>query len=815
MTRSKFYNEIILSKVEKEVEAVYNKGIHFYFPSVNISHPNECDGFFETHVGDDKKLLRLIIEYKFDEPFNLKSEQAKVFIQVLYYIKRFEQNGMILPNVIMVGDINECFVFHANVMLKYLDENINWKIAPSEAADKNPDLVLKVIEDEEFNPFIHVVDENFSFKVIYEKIVDLAQNIIRYVRVTEHNIATVFNYFTDRVIKESKKIQPNELVSIFIGIISDRDNNYKHPTKKNILIANGKEIKINGDCFDTFFKHFDKTYTPQEKNKFTEISDRLIEDTNRRRKGEFYTPTLFVDYVHKMIEEQFGENWKNEYVVWDCCWGSGNLTRDYHFEHLYASTLEESELQIGRRYNINSMKFLFDFLNDTDDKIPETLLNDLKENKPIIFFINPPYGAASNIEEKGTSKKDIANTIVNVEMKKNNMGASSQNLYAQFIYRIISMKEKYHIKNIMIGLYSPSLFLCGPSFKNLREYFLNNFEYKKGVLFNADNFSETSDSWGISFTIWENGITENKIDFFHSLLEISNDNEIGIIGEKYIYNGDNKILASDWIREDIKKLETFDAPQFTSGINIKTEGKTMRGRLTKNALGYLFCSGNNVNENPQGVSIFSGTYSVGNGVSIINENFLKCTALFSARKLIIKNWVNSKDEYFKPNTEHEKYKEFESDSIIYSLFHSSSNQSSLRQIDYKDKKWNIKNEFFWLSKQEMIELGNKHNNDDCYNGAKSSNERYIYTLLKETILSNEAKVVLDKATELLQSSFKFRMIFNEEHPEYQINNWDCGWYQIKAVLNDHNKQDLKEFEKLYKELGSKMLPMVYELGFLK
>ena len=41
--------------------------------------------------------------------------------------------------------------------------------------------------------------------------------------------------------------------------------------------------------------------------RFSEISDRLIEDTNRRNKGEFYTPTLFVDYAHDMISKEFGE----------------------------------------------------------------------------------------------------------------------------------------------------------------------------------------------------------------------------------------------------------------------------------------------------------------------------------------------------------------------------------------------------------------------------------------------------------------------------------------------------------------------------
>jgi hypothetical protein len=813
---SRFFDEISLSKVEGEVEDVYNKGIHLYFPQVNISKPFSCDGFFETKVGENQKLLRLIIEYKFDEPFKEKHARAKVFVQVLFYVKRFEENGQILPNVILVGDINECFVFHANVLLKYLDENVDWSVAPSKAADLNPELVFKVMEDEEFNPFVHVVDKNFSFKVIADKIKDLTQNVIRYVRVTEHNIAVVFNHFTTRVLKDTKHISTNELVSIFIGVITDKTNNYKHPEKKNILISNHKEIKINGDAFDTFFKHFEKTYTPQENNKFTEISDRLIEDTNRRRKGEFYTPTIFVDYAHKLIEEQFGEDWKDKYVIWDCCWGTGNLTRDYHFEHLYASTLEKGELEIGNRYNTQATKFIFDFLNDPDDNLPENLLKDLREDKPIIFFINPPYGAATTKGNTSDNKKGISNTLIRNEMIINGMADASQNLYTQFLYKILVFKKCYNLSNISICLYSPSLYLSGTSFKTFRKFYLNNFKFLNGILFNGNHFSNVADNWGISFTIWKCGKTENESEFEHTLIDVSDGNgEIFEKNKKNIYNLDNNILASDWVREDVKKLKTFDSPQFTNPINIKTEGKTMRGRLVNNALGYFLCGGNNVDMNGHNVGLFSGTYSIANGVSIIHDNFLKCTSLFTARKLILKDWINSKDEYAKPNTEHEKYKEFETDGIIYSLFHTSSNQSSLRNIDYKGKKWDIKNEFFWLSKQEMIELANEYHNDDCYNHAKSSNERYVHKLLKDITLSDEAQAVLEKATELTRSSFKYRTVFNEDHPEYQVNNWDCGWYQIKAILKEYDDSGLKEFEKLYKALSDKMFPMVYELGFLK
>ena len=288
-------------------------------------------------------MLKLIIEYKFDEMLTSKVVRAKVIAQVLFYLKRFENEGIILPNVCLIGDINECFCFHTNDILPYLDEDIDWSPAPSSAGNC-AELVMKIAEDENINPYIFDIDENFSFKEVAEKIKALADNVQRYVRVTEHNISKIFDYFCKKVVKDAKKIQPNDLVAIFMGVITDTDEYYQHPTKKNILVCKGnKHVAINGDGFKSFFSYFKRNYTPQEKNKFAEISDRLIEDTNRRNKGEFYTPTLFVDYAHKMIREHFGDDWKEKYVVWDNCCGSKNLTRDYYFKELYCSTLENAE----------------------------------------------------------------------------------------------------------------------------------------------------------------------------------------------------------------------------------------------------------------------------------------------------------------------------------------------------------------------------------------------------------------------------------------------------------------------------------------
>ena len=815
MSKSKFFEEIKSAVVERECEAVYNKGINLYFPNTSITHPFACDGFLDTKT-EAGKLLKLIIEYKFDELLSSKTGRAKVLIQVVFYMKQFELNGLILPNVCMVGDVNECFVIHTNALLKYLDEDVEWSVAPSTAHNVYPDLVLKIANDEEINPFVFNIDENFSFKDVAQKITDLADNVQRYVHVTEHNIATIYDYFCRNVIKNVKKIKSHDLVGIFMGVITNGDEYYQHPTKKNILVTPLGNIDINGDGFKSFFSYFQRNYTPQEKNNLTAIADRLIEDTDRRNSGDFWTPTLFVDYAHKMISEQLGEDWKEKFVVYDCCCGSKNLTRDYKFKELYCSTLFDSELKIGERYNREANSFQFDFLNDDLENLPKGLIEAFEQNKPIVFFLNPPYGTGASGVGKSKEVGTTTTTIVNSQMKEDNIGGCSENLYAQFLYRINRIKAIYNLSNCHIALFSPTLFLTGSSWTIFRKTFLGNFNLIDSIQFKASEFADVSDTWGISFSLWNCGESINKNTFKYKLVENINGN-IEIIGSKYVYNIDGQKTASEWAKEKIHGLKTNKTIALTSGIGIAKE-EQIRGSIFDNAIGYFLNGGNNVDKNWSHCALFSWNYSNGNGHGLNESNFTRCTALFSARKLIEKNWINSKDEYLAPNEQHEKYNEFVNDSVIYSLFHSASNQSSLRQVEYKGKFWDIKNEFFWMSKEEIMNLANEYNMDEIYEDAKTSDERYVYKYIHEhkEEFSQEALDVLNKAIELTKKSFKYRQLFADEHPEYQLEKcWDTGFYQLKAIWKEYMKDDFEEFKKSYKALSDKMRPLVYSIGFLK
>ena len=293
------------------------------------------------------------------------------------------------------------------------------------------------------------------------------------------------------------------------------------------------------------------------------------------------------------------------------------------------------------------------------------------------------------------------------------------------------------------------------------------------------------------------------------------DGEIEVIGEKDVYNTDGLTTASNWAKSTSKN-EKVEQVYLTSAIKVK-ESDSFKAYTLKKSIGGFVNSGNNVDKNTQSCYLTCGSISTATGAitHIMDDNFDKCTALFSARRLVSCNWVNWADEYLAPNEKHPAYKEFVNDSLIYSLFESKSNQSSLRQVEYKGKLWDIKNEFFWMSREEMMSLANENRNDACYQDANVSTDRYVYNLLQDITLSEEAQLVLDKACELVRKTFKYRMMFDEDNENYQINNWDASYYQMKPLWKEYAKDDFEEFKSLYKKLGDKMRPMVYELGFLR
>ena len=118
------------------------------------------------------------------------------------------------------------------------------------------------------------------------------------------------------------------------------------------------------------------------------------------------------------------------------------------------------------------------------------------------------------------------------------------------------------------------------------------------------------------------------------------------VGIKTLYQVEG-IEASDWVREPVKGLKTHDAPQMTSGLNVIKKGY---GAKAKHSLMYFQSTANCLQQALQLTGFYSTTFSNGHGLSVMEgEGWRRAIALYSARKLSDRTWINDKDEYLVPS----------------------------------------------------------------------------------------------------------------------------------------------------------------------
>ena len=146
-----------------------------------------------------------------------------------------------------------------------------------------------------------------------------------------------------------EKLSNRQLTSLFAQFIVnssaiDEVNSLNGSLKK--LVINGIDLKVNSMEWNAFrFAYNTREYSNDEQKAITAIMDQLLESDDRSRKGDYYTPAIWVNESQKLLDKNLEQGWRSKYMVWDCAWGTGNLTRDCTRENilkdLYCSTLEQ------------------------------------------------------------------------------------------------------------------------------------------------------------------------------------------------------------------------------------------------------------------------------------------------------------------------------------------------------------------------------------------------------------------------------------------------------------------------------------------
>ncbi|MCL2675130.1 MAG: hypothetical protein FWE84_00840 [Firmicutes bacterium] len=821
--------------------------------SLKVEFPHGTDGVIRiTNQGlwfkDNLQEALILLETKRDVNFSQKEEQAKAIAQAIYYIKKFEKAGDTIPQVTIIADINQIFAVPTSLIVNYLTKSHDWNIAPSKAWHENASLYNELCNDHNLVFLVHNMQkEHFDFNEFmgFVDAVAFGEKPVK-IKVTKDTLLKAFENFLHIVFGGHAPDKNMWQMSLFIQSLLGNQDVYLHPNKPNTVVINGKDYRNNFNTtqYQLFFNKYDKNnYTLSEQKQITEIADTLLKEAERRYTGDFWTPEIWVERAHEMIEEQLGEDWKEKYVVWEAACGTKNLTRDYKFAQLYNSTLHQEELNISVDYNPEAIEtFQYDFLNDDihlhlpdllSDKIPtkmpKSLFDALKAKKPIVFFMNPPYGQAGS-EMGKESKTGITTNAVSDMMK--NFSQAKNELYCQFIYRTMQFAKTFgYEKDFFFFFFFNKGFLTSPEYAKFTELLCSKFTFQKGFMFNAGEFNGTSSRWGVIFSHWKIGGGEQKSFLFDVLY--SEGNKIKKSGKwEGKKSPDKKATLGSYARSHLDlKRDKENVP--VAGFAISKAAPKLK---TDTSFGWFQDHGNLVQKAYKDTSLSTGGCCNG-GCFVQADNFERCMIAFSVRKAMLEKiaeqkllWVRDKDVFRKPSDKFQKSKEFASftaDCVVYSLFASGSNQTSLRDFEYNGKKHDIRNEFFWLSKKHVAELAQEHKNREIERDASVDKERFVYKWLGEhkADLSIEAGDLLRAATEILENSFKYRYRYTYEQNKerYNLQSWDAGWLQIYKMIASKEadgeakaalKGEYDNFKVVLRRLGDKIAALAESDGMI-
>ncbi|GAA6795909.1 hypothetical protein BTM500_15020 [Helicobacter pylori] len=241
-----------------------------------------------------------------------------------------------------------------------------------------------------------------------------------------------------------------------------------------------------------------------------ERRDLLVPSDVRERKGAFFTPRIWVEKSQEYLAKILGQDYQEDYIIWDCAGGTGNLLNGLtNKTNCFLSTLDSNDVAIVKELaaanKLNLLEnhvFQFDFLNDDFNKAPKSLqeiLNDKEKRKKLIIYINPPYAEAGNkakMSGTGEHKAKVARNNKTYEAYKDFLGSGANELFAQFFMRIYM-----ELNGCIMASFSTLKYLNSSNFKKFREVFKAKF--LEGFMVPADSFDNVKGQFPIGFLVWD------------------------------------------------------------------------------------------------------------------------------------------------------------------------------------------------------------------------------------------------------------------------------------------------------------------------
>lgn len=747
-----------------------------------------------------------------------------MFVQLILTIGKARTFDKTLPPAFLGAfDFKKiAFVDYINIQDIFYLNDFNWNVTPSNHDTKEFKLIKERIEailevktyvfdyekdEKELKTFIKnnvakattkskiKIDKN-NFIPIYLRWVETVKPIIdvNWDELKKNNILDSAFYLADLFVDDKDTQNIEDDVTIREGLFVIFQNQGYKIAKENLKQMFDATINIrNKNTYTQFWKLYKRPPIKEFQDYIIERKDLLVPQDIRERKGAFFTPRIWVELSQKYLTDYLGEDWQDDYYIWDCAAGTGNLlaglTNKYH---IYASTLDQSDINVMHErinHGANLLKnhvFQFDFLNDEfipmskGGKMPDSLfeiINDEEKRKKLVVYINPPYAEAGTGLGK-QHKEGVASKHKIKETYKKELGRATNEVFAQFLMRIY--KE---IINSKIANFSTLKNLQSSNFKGFRK----NYQAKLGRIFltPANTFDNVRGKFPIGFFIWD---TSKKEDFKFIEADVY-DKRGNFTGSKNIYSYDDRVKGkiNDWLRVYYDKK--------SNPIGIMHNNKT---DFQHSSQVYFSIFDNKDHTTP-----------------ITSNNLLEMCVYLTVRHCIAATWLNDRDQFLFPKDSWQKDIEFHNDCLTFALFHSQNKitnaEGTNHWIPFTEQEVNAQNRFESHFMTDFIKGKIKSESEDNLfgNGTNASVKREF---------SEEATAVFDAGRELWK--------YYHSKPNVNVN---ASLYDIRAYFQGRNakgRMNSRSDDETYMELigelrnqlgflADKIKPKIYEYGFLK
>ena len=594
------------------------------------------------------------------------------------------------------------FIPYNAIMEVFSQTDFNWNVPPSDHSTKEflqlktlvrNALELSTLEDGNEAYKFEFAENRKELKTYIANNFKTDYKTNRGMRITHNSFVSVYNQWRKEVMPSISinwdKAKEHGLIDadFYLADLMSGKDNYTILQKLRVLLRRNEYMLKNGinylgkydttpisfrddmQAHKTFWARYARPPKEVYWDKIVDRRDLLVPQDIREVKGSYFTPPQWVVKSQEYLAQVLGENWQDEYYIWDCCAGTGNLLANLTNKHrIWASTLDLGDVQVMHERImhmeqsnpngsnlLDSHVFQFDFLNDDlqSEKVPEDLrriLADPNERKKLVIYINPPYAEAAStttITRGNKNKKNVATDNKTYEKYKRIIGAAANELFAQFFIRIY--KE---IPGATLAEFSKLKILQASNFADFRKVF--RAKLKRAFIVPANTFDNVPGKFPIGFFIWD---TSEDCIFSEINSEVysyvKKRKEVRFEGYKFFANIDDHLFINKWYSK-----------YYSNGQKV----------------GIMNTRGNDF-QNQNYIRITSDDNK--NHTNIITaSNLIPSCIYLSVRHCIEATWLNDRDQFLYPRKAWKEDKEFQADCLAFTLFHGQNRITSSKGMNH-------------------------------------------------------------------------------------------------------------------------------------